>query len=87
VPKDGRGESPLYGETVAVCDKCVGDLLYCDIHDAYLCPVCDRWQQEAACADPDCPTAPATQNDPPSVLTRIGIVALIPSRPLMLSGR
>jgi len=63
VPKDGRVESPLYGETVAVCDKCVGDLLYCDVHDAYLCPVCDRWQ-EAACADPDCPYCPSRPERP-----------------------
>ena len=25
-----------------VCELCIGDLLYCDRHDAYFCPVCDR---------------------------------------------
>ena len=35
------------------CDRCVADLLYCDVHDADYCPVCDRWV-ENGCGDPDC---------------------------------
>ncbi|TPG12240.1 hypothetical protein EAH86_20230 [Pedococcus bigeumensis] len=38
---------------MSVCEVCVSDLLYCDRHDAYLCPLCDRWQ-ESACTDPEC---------------------------------
>jgi len=46
-----------------VCDRCVGDLLYCMKHDAYLCPVCDRWT-EAPCADPNCDYCPARPSRP-----------------------
>ena len=37
----------------SVCEQCVSDLLFCDMHDAYFCPVCDAWV-EAACGDATC---------------------------------
>jgi hypothetical protein len=52
------------------CERCVADLLYCDVHDAYFCPICDRWI-ESACGDPDCtycvgraPTPSGCEHDP-----------------------
>lgn len=46
-----------------VCERCVGDLLYCDRHDAYFCPVCDLWV-ERACPDPECPYCPGRPEGP-----------------------
>jgi hypothetical protein len=37
--------------TIYEQDGC--DLLYCDVHDAYLCPVGDHWI-DAACGDSGC---------------------------------
>jgi hypothetical protein len=39
------------------CERCVSDLLYCDVHDAYFCPMCDQWI-ENVCGDPGCTYCP-----------------------------
>jgi hypothetical protein len=49
--------------SVSVCELCVSDLLFCDRHDAYFCPVCDRWQ-EGACTDPECTYCPGRPEKP-----------------------
>ena len=46
-----------YVGTVAVHERCLGELLYCDIHDAYFCPNCDEWI-ESSCGDPECEHCP-----------------------------
>jgi hypothetical protein len=40
-----------------VCERCVGDLLYCDRRDADFCPVCDAWVS-SGCTDPECSYCP-----------------------------
>jgi hypothetical protein len=46
-----------------VCERCVGDLLYCNRHDAYFCLVCDLWV-ERSCSDPECPYCPGRPDKP-----------------------
>jgi hypothetical protein len=46
-----------------VCDQCVSDVLYCERHDAYLCPYCNLWQ-ESACGDPGCSYCPGRPEKP-----------------------
>jgi hypothetical protein len=57
--------SHRYVLAVAVHERCSGDLLYCDVHDADFCPVCDEWIS-AACADAECDYCP-TRADRPSL--------------------
>jgi hypothetical protein len=48
---------------VAVHGPCLSDLAYCDIHDAYFCPVCDVWN-ESPCSDRDCEFCPTRAERP-----------------------
>lgn len=47
------------------CERCVSDLLYCDVHDAYFCPICDRWIEDV-CGDPGCTYCPGRAMKPSS---------------------
>lgn len=50
--------SDSYARRVAtVCERCISDLLYCDVHDADFCPVCDEWVS-SGCGDPECVYCP-----------------------------
>ena len=63
----GVGASKL--ARVRACERCVGDLLYCDKYDADFCPSCDRWTGDP-CGDPTCgycrarPDAPSRCDHP-----------------------
>ena len=49
--------------TMSACSECGTALLYCDRHDAFLCPVCDAWV-EGTCAEADCPYCPGRPDKP-----------------------
>ena len=47
-----------------MCEVCGGSkLLYCDAHDADLCPSCDRWLT-GTCGDTECPYSPGRPEHP-----------------------
>jgi hypothetical protein len=53
---------PRYRVPVSACGVCASDLLFCDRHDVYFCPVCDRWQERAPAQTPSAPTADDRQS-------------------------
>ena len=59
----GRALRATVTAVAKVCERCVSDLLYCGLRDAYLCPVCDRWV-ENACSDPQCGYCPGRPERP-----------------------